>query len=168
MAHKRNGDGPKRPAGAKTKGGKYRAAASGRYVTATTAKATSAATVKKYRVAHGKSPKHGVETVVHTRSAPAPTPRAVPYAGEALSDVVRARIHPSIKREAAAVLEAMGLSVSDAFRLMMIRVVAEKTLPFSPLVPNEETIEAMRAARRGELVAVANVDELFQNLNADD
>ena len=71
------------------------------------------------------------------------------------NSVVRARIATSASRnEAAAVLAAMGLTVSDAFRLMMIKIAKEKALPFEPLVPNEETIEAMKAARRGELVTV--------------
>ncbi|HEU0215332.1 MAG TPA: type II toxin-antitoxin system RelB/DinJ family antitoxin [Stellaceae bacterium] len=67
------------------------------------------------------------------------------------NSVVRARIDEEIKKEAAAVLQAMGLTVSDAFRLMMVKIAKEKALPFEPLVPNEETIEAMKAARRGEL-----------------
>ena len=65
-------------------------------------------------------------------------------------------------------LDAIGLTVSDAFRLMMVRIAAEKRLPFEPLVPNDETIEAMKAARRGDLVAVDGVDELMADLNADD
>jgi DNA-damage-inducible protein J len=67
------------------------------------------------------------------------------------NSVVRARIDEQIKKEAAAVLAAMGLTVSDAFRLMMVKIAKEKALPFEPLVPNKETIEAMKAARRGEL-----------------
>jgi DNA-damage-inducible protein J len=51
--------------------------------------------------------------------------------------VVRARIDERIKNEAAAVLAAMGLTVSDAFRLMMVRIAQDKALPFEPLVPNE-------------------------------
>jgi DNA-damage-inducible protein J len=43
--------------------------------------------------------------------------------------VVRARIDEHIKAEASAVLAAMGLTVSDAFRLMLIRVASEKALP---------------------------------------
>ena len=70
------------------------------------------------------------------------------------NSVVRARIDERTKDEAAAVLAAMGLTVSDAFRMMMIRIAREKALPFEPLVPNEETIAAMKAARRGELVTV--------------
>ena len=82
--------------------------------------------------------------------------------------VVRARIDERIKNEAAAVLGAMGLTVSDAFRLMMVRIAKEKALPFEPLVPNAETIEAMKAARRGEAVTVGSTDELVASLNEDD
>jgi DNA-damage-inducible protein J len=82
--------------------------------------------------------------------------------------VVRARIDGRIKKQAAAVLSAMGLTVSDAFRLMMVRIAKEKALPFEPLVPNEETIEAMKAARRGELVTAGSPEELVTKLNEDD
>ena len=85
-----------------------------------------------------------------------------------MNTVVRARIDEKTKDEAAAVLAAIGLTVSDAFRLMMVRIAAEKRLPFEPLVPNDETIEAMRAARRGDLIAVGGVSELMADLNADD
>ncbi len=82
--------------------------------------------------------------------------------------VVRARIDERVKNEAAAVLAAMGLTVSDAFRLMMVKIAAEKALPFEPLVPNAETIAAMKAARRGELVTAGSPDKLIASLNEDD
>jgi DNA-damage-inducible protein J len=82
--------------------------------------------------------------------------------------VVRARIDERIKREAAAVLGAMGLTVSDAFRLMMVRIAREKALPFEPLVPNAETIAAMTAARAGETETADSPAELLTRLNADD
>jgi DNA-damage-inducible protein J len=81
--------------------------------------------------------------------------------------VVRARIDEEIKKEAAAVLAAMGLTVSDAFRLMMVKIAKEKALPFEPLVPNKETIEAMKAARRGELTTAGSPGKLLASLNAD-
>ncbi len=84
------------------------------------------------------------------------------------NSVVRARIDERIKEEAAAVLAAMGLTVSDAFRLMMVRIAKDKALPFEPLVPNAETVAAMKAARRGDLVAVDSPDKLLASLNADD
>ncbi len=82
--------------------------------------------------------------------------------------VVRARIDEHIKEEATAVLASMGLTVSDAFRLMLTRVAIEKALPFEPLVPNTETIEAMKQARRGKLQSFNNVDALIEDLNAED
>jgi len=81
--------------------------------------------------------------------------------------VVRARIDEQVKEEAAAVLAAMGLTVSDAFRLLMVKIAAEKALPFEPWTPNVETIAAMRAARRGELVTVGSPENLLASLNAD-
>lgn len=82
--------------------------------------------------------------------------------------VVRARIDERIKTEAAVVLAAMGLTVSDAFRLMLTRIAAEKALPFEPLVPNAQTIEAMMQARRGGLPRFETVEALLADLNADD
>lgn len=84
------------------------------------------------------------------------------------NDVVRARINGRVKAEAAVVLGAMGLTVSDAFRLLLTRVAADKALPFAPLTPNADTIAAMHAARRGDLVTVGSPDRLLASLNADD
>lgn len=82
--------------------------------------------------------------------------------------VVRARIDEGIKEEASAVLGAMGLTVSDAFRMMLTRIAAEKALPFEPLVPNAETIAAMREARKGGLPRFETVEALLADLNAGD
>jgi DNA-damage-inducible protein J len=84
------------------------------------------------------------------------------------NSIVRARINEQVKDEAAAVLEAMGLTVSDAFRMMMVRIATEKALPFEPLVPNAKTVAAMRAARRGDLVKLGKSGKLLARLNADD
>jgi DNA-damage-inducible protein J len=84
------------------------------------------------------------------------------------NSVVRARIDKKVKTEAEAVLASIGLTVSDAFRMMMMRIVEEKALPFEPLIPNDETIKAMKAARRGELVHVGSADKLLESLNAGD
>lgn len=82
--------------------------------------------------------------------------------------VVRARIDAKTKQEASAVLSTMGLTVSDAFRLMLARVAADKALPFETFVPNTETVEAMEAARRGDTVKVGSAGSLLASLNADD
>jgi DNA-damage-inducible protein J len=82
--------------------------------------------------------------------------------------VVRARIDERTKEEAAVVLAAMGLTVSDAFRILLTRIAREKALPFEPLVPNAETIAAMQEARRGKLPSFTTRDELMAELNAPD
>ena len=84
------------------------------------------------------------------------------------NQLVQARIDGAVKEEAAAVLAAMGLTVSGAVRLLLTKVAHEKALPFAPLVPNADTIEAMREARRGNLPQFATVEDLFDDLHADD
>ena len=87
----------------------------------------------------------------------------------ATNTVVRARIDEHTKEEATVVLAAMGLTVSDAFRIMLTRVAREKALPFEPLVPNDVTIQAMKEARRsGKMKSLKNVDDLMADLNAGD
>ena len=86
----------------------------------------------------------------------------------ATNSVVRARIDEEIKAEAEAVLASIGLTVSDAFRLMMFRIAKEKALPFEPLIPNDESIKAMKAARQGKLVTVGTPDHLLEKLNPGD
>jgi DNA-damage-inducible protein J len=84
------------------------------------------------------------------------------------NSVVRARIDARTKKEAAAVLAAMGLTLSDAFRLLVKRIAADKALPFERLVPNEKTIAAMREARTGKLPRFRSTKDLLRELNKGD
>ena len=61
----------------------------------------------------------------------------------------------------------MGLTVSDAVRLLLTRVAHDKALPFEPLKPNAATIAAMKAARAGKVESVT-LAELQAALDADD
>ena len=79
---------------------------------------------------------------------------------------VRASIDKDIKDEAAAVLAGIGLTVSDAFRIMLTRTATEKALPFEPLVPNDETIAAMLEARQGKMETFNSIEEFIDDLNA--
>lgn len=79
--------------------------------------------------------------------------------------IVRARVNEEIKEEASIVLSSIGLTVSDAFRMMLFRIAREKALPFSPLIPNTKTINAMKAAREGKLYAVDSIKKLLEDLN---
>jgi DNA-damage-inducible protein J len=81
--------------------------------------------------------------------------------------LVQTRINSEIKDEAAAVLQAIGLTVSDAVRLMLTRVAREKALPFEPLIPNEATIAAMKEARGGKLETVT-LDDLRSAIDTND
>ena len=87
----------------------------------------------------------------------------------AAKQLVQARIDGAVKEEAATVLAAMGLTVSDAVRLLLLTKVAqEKALPFEPLIPNPVTIEAMKEASKGGLRRFDSVQELVDDLHADD
>ncbi len=86
----------------------------------------------------------------------------------AANQLVQARVDGAVKEEAAAVLAAMGLTVSDAVRLLLTKVAQEKALPFAPLVPNAVTIEAMKEARRGGLPRFGSTQDLLDDLHADD
>ncbi len=82
--------------------------------------------------------------------------------------VIRARINGKIKEEATAVLAAIGLTPSDAFRLLMMRVAQEQALPFNLLMPNQETVAAIKSARAGQVKSFANLQELMGDLHAND
>jgi DNA-damage-inducible protein J len=86
----------------------------------------------------------------------------------AANALVQARIDGAIKEEAAAVLAAMGLTVSDAVRMLLIKIAHDQALPFDLLIPNETTIAAMKEARAGNLAKFDSVDALMADLNADD
>ena len=78
--------------------------------------------------------------------------------------VVRARIDSDVKARATEALEAMGLSVSDAIRMLLLQVAEEKRLPFTVKVPNAATVEAMAELEAGKGRRFRNADELFRDL----
>lgn len=84
------------------------------------------------------------------------------------TETVRARIDPKLKSEAVSVLNGMGLSVSDAIRLTLIRIVEDQAMPFLPRVPNAETQKAMHAAHEGAGKSFSSVEDLFLDLQDED
>ena len=84
------------------------------------------------------------------------------------NQLVQARIDGAIKAEAAIVLEAMGLTVSDAVRLLLTKIAYEHAFPFDPLIPNDTTIAAIKEARAGHLPRASTIKELKKALYADD
>ena len=81
---------------------------------------------------------------------------------------VRARIDTKTKKRAASALEAMGLSISDAIRLLMLRVADERRLPFEVKAPNAVTRKAMAELEAGKGKRFASVEALMADLHAED
>ena len=81
---------------------------------------------------------------------------------------VRARIDKNTKERAAEALAAMGLSISDAIRLLMLRVVDERRLPFEIKAPNATTRKAIAELESGKGKRFKSVDALLADLNASD
>ena len=79
--------------------------------------------------------------------------------------VVRARIDSDTKTRANEALKAMGLSMSDAIRLLLVRVAEEKRLPFTVQVPNPTTVGAMKELEEGRGRRFGSVEELFRDLD---
>ena len=79
--------------------------------------------------------------------------------------VVRARIDGETKARAAKALQSMGLSVSDAIRLLLLRVADEKRLPFPIQVPNPKTVKAMKELDAGKGRRFGSAEALFQDLD---
>ena len=81
----------------------------------------------------------------------------------ATNDMVRARISPEIKNEAARVLANMGLTVSDACRITLTRIAREKKLPFAD-EPNEASIAAIKEMDEGKGMRFDSAEALFRDL----
>jgi DNA-damage-inducible protein J len=81
---------------------------------------------------------------------------------------VRARIDTATKKRAADALEAMGLSISDAIRLLMLRVAVERRLPFEIKVPNSRTKKAIAELEGDKGKHFDDIDSLLEDLNEDD
>jgi DNA-damage-inducible protein J len=81
---------------------------------------------------------------------------------------VRARIDMATKNRASDALEAMGLSISDAIRMLMLRIADERQLPFTVKAPNATTRKAMAELEAGKGKRFKTVKALMADLHADD
>lgn len=88
--------------------------------------------------------------------------------GTTADTYVRARIDTNTKERAASALEAMGLSISDAIRLLMLRIADEHRLPFDVKAPNATTKKAVAELEAGKGKKFTSVDGLMADLRADD
>jgi DNA-damage-inducible protein J len=85
--------------------------------------------------------------------------------GSAMSGVIRARVDPTLKAKAEAILESVGLNASDAIRLFYSQVALRRGLPFEVKVPNAATRKAMRDADAGKGTAYASAEEMFEKMD---
>ena len=81
----------------------------------------------------------------------------------AATEIVRARIDLDTKERASAALAEMGLSVSDAIRLLMLRIADEKRLPFDVKAPNARTRAVMAELEAGKGKTYASTAEMFKD-----
>ena len=78
--------------------------------------------------------------------------------------MVHVRVDEHIKTQATETLSAMGLTVSDAVRIFLTRVVADQQLPFALKAPNARTRVAMKEARAMSKARFASASELINEL----
>ena len=86
----------------------------------------------------------------------------------AADSYVRARIDSATKDRAAVTLAAMGISISDAIRMMLMRVVEERRLPFEVKAPNAVTRRAIAELEAGKGKKFASLEALMADLSADE
>jgi DNA-damage-inducible protein J len=86
----------------------------------------------------------------------------------ATTTMVHIRVNEKIKVQASKALAAMGLSISDAVRVLLTRVAADKQLPFTLKVPNAETRAAMAEVDeilKSRRTRFASAQDLFDDLD---
>lgn len=86
----------------------------------------------------------------------------------AQNQLIQARVDGEIKAQATAALADMGLTVSDAVRILLTRIAREKMMPLSLMVPNAVTLSAMEEAKNGNLPEFDSIDALMKDLYAED
>ncbi len=78
--------------------------------------------------------------------------------------MVHVRVDEKVKEEASVTLAQMGITVSDAVRMMLVRIAAEKALPFDVRVPNATTVKAMKSADKKRGKRFRSARQLFEDL----
>lgn len=77
-------------------------------------------------------------------------------------------VEENLEKQASETLASLGLSLSEAIPLILEQIIINKTLPFIKHNPNDETIAALEACRRGDTVGFNSIEALMDELNADD
>jgi DNA-damage-inducible protein J len=82
--------------------------------------------------------------------------------------LVTTRISHEVKTEASKVLEAVGLTVSDAVRIFLTAIARDHTLSFNEIIPNKITLEAIQEAREGNLESAETIEDFLEKMNEED
>ncbi len=82
--------------------------------------------------------------------------------------MIHVRVDHELKTKVSRTLSRMGLSMSDAVRLLLTRIEADQALPFEVRVPNAATVAAMEERERGKVFRARTVEEAMDFLHADD
>ena len=83
------------------------------------------------------------------------------------TSMLHIRIDDDTKVQAQQALKAMGMSVSDAVRIFLTRVIAEQAIPFDVRVPNTTTLAAISEADeliQAKKARFETVEDLFNDL----
>lgn len=73
------------------------------------------------------------------------------------------RIDPQLKADAEKILRELGLSIPDAVRVFLHSVVNARGIPFPMRLPNEESKEALRQVREGQLTEYNSLEEMIRD-----
>ena len=77
------------------------------------------------------------------------------------TSMMHIRIDDRLKEDATSTLEKMGLSMPEAVRVFLKRVVAEQAIPFALRVPNATTVAAIKEARAMSDARFDDIDEML-------
>ena len=78
--------------------------------------------------------------------------------------MTHARLTPEVKEKAETILKELGISISAAYEMFYLQIIAHRGLPFELRLPNEKTLQAMKNAREGKGKKYDSVSTMFEDL----
>lgn len=82
------------------------------------------------------------------------------------NSTIQIRIDSEIKKDTTALLERLGLTISDAVGIFFRQVLLNKGIPFDVKIPNKTTVKTLSESEKGKSIKSFNsIDELYKDLN---
>jgi len=72
----------------------------------------------------------------------------------------------NMKKKAQEIFKQYGMGLSDAFNIFLAQAVMERGIPFDVKIPNEETAEVIKDARKGKNISKISLDALKKEVGA--